>query len=349
MNHSSFTNLRFFVLSVFVVSVIGSFVSNYAWSREGAKVENVKSQLTAAQATDSPIDLDTATGKIFGNLLMPPTEKAASAPVTLVIIHSGSGPTDRDGNLTFLPGKNESLKMLAKGLAQSGIASLRYDKRGVAQSTPAMLAEKDLRFDIYVDDLAAWIAKMKSDKRFSRIVIAGHSEGSLIGMIAADKTKVDGYISIAGMARSIGEVLRTQLKPQLPEALWNESERVLKSLEAGKTVDDPPATLAAMYRPSVQPFLISFLSKRPIVEIAKLDMPILILQGTTDLQIAVSEAEALRAAAPKASLAVLGGMNHVLKNVTSESPQNTPSYGDPTLPLHAELVPRIVKFVEAIK
>ena len=56
-------------------------------------------------------------------------------PVVLII--PGSGPTDMDGNSAALPGKNNSLKYLAEGLAGKGIASLRYDKRGIASSASA--------------------------------------------------------------------------------------------------------------------------------------------------------------------------------------------------------------------
>jgi uncharacterized protein len=352
-------NIRNFVLSTFVISFLGSLFSNIVSAQTSAATEREKEKATetvtakkksvSVDATDSAVELETPTGKIFGSLMLPPTTKIANASMPLVVMHSGSGPTDRDGNSALLPGKNDSLKMLAQGLAQNGIASLRYDKRGIGKSSASAPAEKDVRFDNFVDDLAAWVVMMKSDKRFSRFVIAGHSEGSLIGMIAASKTKADGYISIAGISRSMGDVLRTQLKPKLTDALWSESERVLKSLEAGKTVDDSPAALAMLYRPSVQPFLISALSKRPTVEIAKLNVPILILQGTTDIQVAVSEAHGLKTAAPKAELGVIEGMNHVLKKVPLEQPQNSASYGDPTLLLHAELVPRIVKFVETIK
>lgn len=347
MSHASVVNSGFFIASVFVVSVIGSVVSSDAWSQTDAAIENAKPQASGAQFADSPIELETTTGKIFGSLMLPVKDAGTSLP--LVLIHAGSGATDRDGNGVSSSTKNESLKMLAVGLAQNGVASIRYDKRGVAQSASAITAEKDLRFDHYVDDLAAWVSKMKADKRFSRVVIAGHSEGSLIGMIAAGKSKADGYISIAGIARGASDVLRTQLKPKLPGAMWDDSERILKSLEAGKTIDDPPAALAPLYRPSVQPYLISLISKKPADEIAKLNMPILVVQGTTDLQVAVSEAQGLKAAAPKAELAIFDGMNHMLKNAEMDRAKNIATYGDPALPLHAELVPRIVKFVEAIK
>jgi uncharacterized protein len=332
------------LLTATLIAVVASMVV----STTNAQEKTAAPVVAASAAVDTDIALKTPTGTIYGSLRLPAKSDAA---MPLVILHAGSGATDRDGNSVGAPGKNDSLKLIAVTLAENGIASLRFDKRGIAKSTVAATAEKDLRFDDYVNDLGAWIKKMRADpytKRFSKIIIAGHSEGSLIGMIAAANEKVDGYISIAGIARGAADVLRTQLKPRLPQGLWDESERVLKSLEAGKTFDDPPKELAALYRASVQPYLISWFSRRPTVEIAKLSAPVLIIQGTTDIQVAVSEAEALKAAAPKAELAIIDGMNHVLKTVVIDREKNSATYTDPTLPLSAELMPRIVKFVKSI-
>ena len=103
-----------------------------------------------APARDT-ITLDTPTGAIAGTLLIP----SGNGPFALVVIIAGSGPTDRDGNSPLLPGANNSLKLLAEGLADRGVASLRYDKRGVAASAKAMVSEADLRFNTYADDAAA--------------------------------------------------------------------------------------------------------------------------------------------------------------------------------------------------
>jgi uncharacterized protein len=333
--------------SLCIVTLIAAVAALMA-SAANAQEKPVAPIVAASAAADTDIELNTPTGTIFGSLRLPAKSDAA---MPLVILHAGSGPTDRDGNTVRAPGKNDSLKLIAVALADSGIASLRFDKRGIAKSTPAGRAEKDLRFDDYVNDLGAWIKKMRADpyaKRFSKIIIAGHSEGSLIGMMAAANDKADGYISIAGIARGAADVLRTQLKPRLPQGLWDESERVLRSLEAGKTVDDAPTELVSLYRPSVQPYLISWFNKRPTIEIAKLTVPILIIQGTTDIQVAVSEAEALKAAAPKAELTIIEGMNHVLKTVVIDREKNSAAYTDPTLPLSSELMPRLVKFVKSI-
>lgn len=85
-----------------------------------------------AEASSDPILIETGRGTIYGTLEIPKGDDFV--PVALII--SGSGPTDRDGNNSLI-GKNNSLKLLAEGLALKGIASVRYDKRGIAASAAA--------------------------------------------------------------------------------------------------------------------------------------------------------------------------------------------------------------------
>jgi len=286
-----------------------------------------------------------ADNALHSTLLLP---KEMGKPVPVVLILSGSGPTDRNGNSPMLPGKNNSLLMLAEGLASNGIASLRYDKRGVGESAKAMTAEADLRFETYVDDAVAWCEQLRNDKRFSAVVIAGHSEGSLIGMLAAKRCNAAGFISIAGAGRAAADILRTQLAGKLPPELATKSEAILKSLEAGKTTENPPAELAALYRASVQPYLISWFRYDPAKSIAELKVPVLVVQGTTDLQVSVDDARRLAAANLKAKLVIIEGMNHVLKEVPPDRDKQMASYSDPNLRLAPEFLTGVVEFVRKV-
>jgi pimeloyl-ACP methyl ester carboxylesterase len=290
------------------------------------------------------LTLATPTGNLGGTLLVP----AGNGPFPLVVIIAGSGPTDRDGNSILLPGKNNSLLMLAEGLADHGIASLRYDKRGVGASRQALQSETDLRFDMGADDAAAWVKKLRPDPRFSTIVIVGHSEGSLLGMLAARRSPVDGYVSIAGAGRAADKVLRDQLSKQLPPALLAEANRALDTLLAGHTVASPPQSLMVLFRPSVQPYLISWLKVDPRVEVAALTIPVLIVQGTLDGQVLPSEARLLAAAQPKATLVLIDGMNHVFKRVAADAAAQQGSYSDPTIPVAPELITSIATFVKGV-
>jgi pimeloyl-ACP methyl ester carboxylesterase len=282
---------------------------------------------------------------LHSSLLLP---KEMSKTVQVVLILSGSGPTDRNGNSPMLLGKNNSLQMLAEGLAANGIASLRYDKRGVGESAKAMVAEADLRFETYVDDAVAWCEQLRNDKRFSAVIIAGHSEGSLIGMLAAKRCDASGFISIDGAGRAAADILRTQLAGKLPPELATQSDAVLKNLEAGKTTENSPAELAALYRPSVQPYLISWFRYDPAKSIAALTVPVLIVQGTTDLQVSVDDAKRLAAASPKAKLLLIEGMNHVLKEVSPDREKQMASYSDPNLRLAPEFLVGVVEFVRKV-
>ena len=298
------------------------------------------------------VQLATPSGTIFGTLVVPPI--AGKVPVVLII--AGSGPTDRDGNSPALPGKNNTYRMLADALAAEGVASLRYDKRGIGESRAAGTRESDLRFDMYVNDAAGWINQLHADTRFSRIIVAGHSEGSLIGMLAAIKAHADAFVSIAGVAHRASDVLRDQLRPQIGSmpALWEASKSILKALESGTVVDPPPTSiqaipgLAALFRPSVQPYLISWFKYVPSDELRVLTVPVVIVQGTTDIQVSVDEAKALKAAQPDAELMVIEGMNHVMKRAPADRMQNIATYGNPDLPIVPEVPKAILELARRV-
>ena len=283
--------------------------------------------------------LETPTGSLEGTLLCP----YAKTKIPLVIIIAGSGPTDRNGNNAQM--KNNALKLIADGLLNSNIATLRYDKRGVGKSAAAAIKENDLRFENYIEDASAWVKKYASDERFDEIIILGHSEGSLIGMIAAQKNGISKYISIAGAGYPAADILRTQLQAQ-PQTVLDMALPIIAQLEKGHTVSNPPTLLQALFRPSVQDYLISWMHYKPQTEIAKVSCPVLILQGSTDIQVSSDNAEHLAEANKQAQLTIIEGMNHILKPASSNRTQNIQTYNNPTLPLHQELMPLLVDFIE---
>ncbi|MBL7967277.1 MAG: alpha/beta fold hydrolase [Prolixibacteraceae bacterium] len=295
--------------------------------------------LAAMAQTEEPIVLKTPTGEIHGTLLMP--EAKSAVPVALII--AGSGPTDRDGNNPMM--KNNSLKMLAESLAKNGIASLRYDKRAIGASKAAATSESDLRFETYIKDAADWVELLATDKRFGSVVVIGHSEGSLIGMVASQSAKVAKFVSVAGVGQPADQIIREQLAAQPPIVL-EQSTPILDELVKGNTVKNVPQILISLFRPSVQPYMISWFKYDPQKEIAKLKKPVLIVQGTTDIQVNVENAKRLQAAKPDAKLAVLEGMNHILKVAEADRMKNLQTYSQPELPLHAEIAPAIVSFIQ---
>ena len=294
--------------------------------------------LTQAGPKETPVKIESNSGTLHGSLLLPDTTN--TVPVVLII--AGSGPTDRDGNG---PGMiNNSLKLLANGLASHNIASLRFDKRGVGKSAGALGAEKDLRFDHYIDDVGAWIRFLKTDTRFDHVFVIGHSEGSLLGMVAIQKHPVSGYVSLAGSGRPAATLLQEQLQSQ-PDTIRTEADSILDQLLAGKTVPSISPGLHALFRPSVQPYLISWFAYDPRQEIAKIHAPILIAQGKTDLQVSLKDADALARANPKAKRLTLPKMNHVLKQAPINRAENLHTYTDPKLPLAPGLITGTRDFV----
>lgn len=214
-------------------------------------------------------------GVLHGTLSLPDGQ----GKVPVVLLHAGSGPTDRNGNSAMLPGQNNALRMLAEALARNGIATLRYDKRGIGASASAGRREADLRLDDYIDDATAWLRQLRADPRFTNVLMAGHSEGALIAMVACQKAQLDGCVLIAGAGNALDDILCVQLKPRLPPELYAQNERILLALKRGEQVNDVPPALLALYRPSVQPYLISSMQVDPRAVVGALRMPLLILPG----------------------------------------------------------------------
>lgn len=291
-----------------------------------------------------PISLDTGSGELFGSLLLPQSAK----PVPVVLIIAGSGPTDRNGN-SAEGARNDSLKRLAWVLARHNIASVRYDKRGVAASLKATPDERNLTLDAYVADAVAWGKSLKADPRFGPLIVLGHSEGALVAALAAPKLDPAGVVSLSGSARPVDQVIRQQLADHLPPALLLRSNQILDRLKAGQVDADVPDPLQGIFRPSVQPYLISLFRADPAAAFARLNMPALIVQGTTDLQVGVADAEKLKQAKPDAELAVIPGMNHVMRIVPNDVKQQLSSYNNPQLPLADALGRRLVSFIDGLR
>lgn len=289
----------------------------------------------------TPVELRASPAPLHGTLLTPEGETRAAA-----VILPGSGPTDRDGNSPQFGIRAGTYRLLAEGLAERGVASIRIDKRGIGESTAAGPAEADLRFSAYVEDARAWAAEAAAKTGRPCAWLIGHSEGALVALAAAANgdDRVCGLVLLSGAGRPAGAVLREQLAA-LPEPLKTQAYGAVADLEAGRTVADPPASLAALFRPSVQPYLISWLALDPAKLAAAYEGPIFIGQGATDLQVGVADAEALKAAQPRAERVVWDGVNHVLKVAPAERAANVATYMDPALPLAPGVVEAVAAFV----
>lgn len=275
---------------------------------------------------------------IDGSLVTPNSNPSKS----LVIIIAGSGPTNRNGNQNFL--KSNNLKKLAIALAENNIASYRYDKRIVKQIKTGNVDVKNMRFEDFVNDAKDVITHFANKAEFSKLYIAGHSQGSLVGMLAIDDN-IDGFISLAGAGQNIGDVIVDQINNTARQYV-EETRKVVKKLKAGQTTTEFPQALQAMFNLETQPFMISWMAYNPTEIIASIKQPILIVNGTKDLQVSVEEAKLLAKANADASIRIIDNMNHVLFTIEGDKLENSKSYGESFRPINPELIESIVLFVK---
>ena len=261
----------------------------------------------------------------------------------LAIIISGSGPIDLNGNKPNV--KNNSLLYLSKEIVSNGIASVRFDKRGVAKSSYSGFNESELVVEQYANDVSSIINHYKQIG-YKEIYLIGHSEGSLIGLISLQRTKVKGFISISGAGNSADILLKEQLKPKLPPTFYNQVVVIIDSLKNGQIVSNTPPQLNSLFRQSAQPYLISWFKYQPTELIQYIDCPSLIINGNNDIQIVEKEAEILHSAASNSQLAIIDKMNHVLKKVDGDLQANIATYTNPDLPISDDLVQKTVEFIK---
>jgi pimeloyl-ACP methyl ester carboxylesterase len=290
---------------------------------------------------ESEIDIPTKTQIIYGTLLIP---NAVKKP-PLVILIPGSGPTDRDGNNAVM--KNNSLKYLAESLSKQKIATYRFDKSVLTFTKKDTLKIKALTFNTFINEATSVIKYFKISKNYSKIIIAGHSQGSLVGMVAS-KNNADAFISLEGAGRPIDEIIIEQITKQAPY-LKEETIRVLKELKQGKLVTDFNPMLISLFNQQVQPFLISWIQYNPQIEIKKLTIPILIIQGTKDIQVSIKDAELLHKANTTSKLKLIENINHIFKEINVDVNEKLQSYSNPKLPITPILTTTILNFINQIK
>lgn len=304
--------------------------------------QSVFAQKEKAPFKERTFKASTGQGKLMGVLTVP----RDSANGVVCVIVPGSGPTDKNGNSGVFLYTN-AYKMLAEELAKNGYSVVRYDKRGIGESKYVYNAETELTFDLYSKDVNFIITRLKNDKDFRKIVLIGHSEGALLSIKAALNDSISGLVSLAGVGQSADSLLLKQLD-NLPADLKTESKHIIQQINVGKTVDKVSEPLMSVFRPSIQPYLRTWFRVNPAFEISKLNIPILIVQGGTDIQVGVEQSVILREANPNASYTLILDMNHVLKRASSDRNQNIKTYGDPNLELHPDLVPAIIQFLKEL-
>jgi len=329
------------IIANLIAMYLGFTMTSLATAQTGGSVETGDSM---------PIEEDIAAsgpiGPLAGTLTLPTAPRPLPPEVPVFLIVPGSGPTDRDGNsplgITAAP-----YRLLAEALAARGYPSVRIDKRGMFGSAGAVPDPNDVTIARYGDDLLAWTAaireRLPAEDGTRCVIPIGHSEGGLVALAAMGRIPdACGLILIASIGRPLDEVIREQLRANPANAPFlQEAEAALAMLRRGERVD--AGTISPALRPllgaEVQGFLIDAMSYDPTALAAQVARPMLVIQGTRDLQVSVADARILADAAPDATLALLPDVNHVLKNVTSEDPSaNLATYADPNIPIAPSVV-----------
>jgi alpha-beta hydrolase superfamily lysophospholipase len=280
--------------------------------------------------------------KLAGTLTLPSQPAGAKFPG--IIIVTGSGPVDRNGNVGA-EFQTNLYKQIAENLAKQGIASLRYDKRGIGGSAanvdPAKVADL-AAWENFVDDVSACFRCLQQQKEIdpARTGMLGHSEGGLLVLESADRLRwyrrppvVLVLASTAG--RTIDVVIHEQLvraltvqhaTPEQSKFFLDKNAAITGAIrKTGKVPLDVPAGLAALYPSYIGKFYLGELKADPAKLAAKFPGPVLILQGEKDVQVsAKADAPALDKALKSRTgdahtLAVIPGVSHNLKPVKNES------------------------------
>jgi fermentation-respiration switch protein FrsA (DUF1100 family) len=293
-------------------------------------------------AVESSYTIRHAGLELGGTLTVP---RGAGARIPVVVIIAGSGPTDRNGN-SVIGIRPNSYAQLAWRLAERGIATLRYDKR-VLPGTKGAVEIAHLTLDDFAADARAAAESLARDARFSRVLLLGHSEGSALALIAARAgPPVAGVISVSGLGRPLGTVIREQLGRQFDSATLVRYDTAMAQYLRGEQPQDVPPQLTPLFVPVNRTFMRSLASFDPPVAMRAVRQPVLIVQGGRDLQVTTVDAERLQAARPDAQLAIVPLANHVLKQATDTTLLGQlATYQNPTLPIMPDVVNAIADWI----
>lgn len=257
-----------------------------------ARAEGVVNQQISFASNDGSV--------LAGTLTMP---GGMVEKVPALVLLQGSGPTNRDGNQPPTL-RTDLLRQIAEGLAQKGIATLRYDKRGLpanAASIPADPADYATYFDWgrFVDDAYAAYAFLRAQPSvdLNKTGLLGHSEGATIALDlsnrlqAAEKPAL--LVLMAAPGRRIDVIVREQLdrqltglKPAQKRAFLAENDRIVQVIrDTGALPAKIPAALSGLYPFYSGPFWQAQLRLDPADLARRYAGPVLLIQGDADIQV----------------------------------------------------------------
>lgn len=269
---------------------------------------------------------------------LPGTLTYSKENIPLIIWVHGSGNVDRNGNQGNMI-KANYIKQFRDQINQHDIAFFSYDKRTANPKNANYL--RATLFDDFVADAEQIIAHFRASQRFSEIILVGHSQGSLVAMLASEK--IDKFISLAGPSDRFDKAIIAQISQQSSEFAEVASAHFQELFETG-TIKQVNPLLASIFSKPNLAFIRSWSQYTPSVEIQKISIPTLIINGTKDLQVKSSAAETLHKALPKSTLVLINSMNHVLKNIEKDT-DNMNSYYTSNFELSAALISAVENFI----
>ncbi|MGI9120123.1 MAG: alpha/beta hydrolase [Acidimicrobiales bacterium] len=251
----------------------------------------------AAVPVERRVHIDGAVGVSIGGTVTMPTSVGAGGGVAGVVIIPGFGPTNRDGKVGPGGAADTFYLDLSRTLVDSGMATLRYDKRGTGQSV--LPPDRPLTFDDMVADAGAAVAFLaeRAEVDPQRIAVVGHEEGGLVALqLAADDPRVASLALVSVPGRPFLQVLTDDFNnsghgDQVPAL-----QGVVGGLLAGEPLPDP-ATISSGVRDffpvTRQEYLIDIFSLDPVVLAGQVDVPVLVVRGDAATGISAADADAL--------------------------------------------------------
>lgn len=304
-------------------------------------------------AVDLPVGRQSEAVFLPGTLTIPgetdtfTPEKGLDVP--LLVLVSGSGKADRNGNNRDVPGRNDVLALLAREMRNRGVATLRYDRRGTGEAYLLEKPSTSTSIDTHAHDLARILELGRQWVGGGRLLVAGMHEGAWIAAAALRSFKypdeiVDGFAVLDSSGEPPMEALDSSLM-----ALGNELHalgmQAARNLVAGQPLPALPEVLADFFAPSRLTWLASWLAFDPVRDIADCGVPVLFVRGTEDMQVSEDQFARLCAARPSAPRRFIPGMNYLLKKVENEE-QNYDAFVNPAYPVHPLLADLLASWVK---
>ncbi|MBK7048284.1 MAG: alpha/beta fold hydrolase [bacterium] len=317
------------------------------WLKPHQAAPGTPAEATATDEGPQPRQVEVSVGPADSALPGILTLPEGDGPFPAVVLVHGSGPSDRDGNVSG----NRPYRDIANGLATKGVATLRYDKRSFANPRSLMAhgAAMTVQHES-IDDAVAAVALLRTRPEIdpARVYVLGHSLGGMVAPRIAGQAKADGMIILAGATRPLPEVVLEQVRyiAAVDDTLTMdeviENERMAESVKRYR--EAPAGTGTFMGLPAG--YLADLEAHDAPAEAAALDIPVLVLQGARDYQVTMEDFRRWQAAlrpGPRTCYKVYGDLDHLMRAGEGKSKPADYTTPRPVAPMVIEDIARFVQ------